>query len=234
MHFPTKNIGGNFLCGKLGGGRTFPVIVFWTTPWVWQNFAIWMLFVQTCPTWITMFVLDPRESWRSAPSSNSRMSPRCHLCRTPSLPAPRRLTCLVTIFLCSSPLPHPPHSPHLPPPWRSKRVNIWYSFSTRPQPPPSHPSPWVHSSPWSYRRQGSWVLIWFHSCYCLLLLLLTFIWVDLMRRWTDNLMTRWRDLSAIPPQEFRRSTGAFASSAMKSARSCSEYICHSANKCLQG
>ena len=107
-------------------------------------------------------------------------------------------------------------------------------FSPWPKPPPSHPSPLVHSSPWSYRRQGSWVLIWFHSCYCLLLLLPTFIWVDLMRRWTDNLMTRWGDLSAIPPQEFRRSTGAFASSAMKSARSCSEYICHSANKCLQG
>ena len=99
MHFPTKNIGGNFLCGKLGGGlsggQTFSRYSFWTTPWVWQNIAIWMLFVQTCPTWITMFVLDPRETWRSEPSSNSRLSPLCHICRTPSLPAPCRMTFLL-------------------------------------------------------------------------------------------------------------------------------------------
>ena len=235
MHFPTKNIGGNFLCGKLGGGANFSRHSFLNDSLSLTKFCNLNV---VCPD---LSHLDHHICAR--PQGVLEICAIVQLKTVPTLPPlphplpPRSLSndiSVVTISLCSSPLPRPPHSPHLPPPWRPKRVNIWYSFSTRPQPPPSHPSPWVHSSPWSYRRQGSWVLIWFHSCYCLLLLLPTFIWVDLMRRWTDNLMTRWGDLSAIPPQEFRRSTGAFASSAMKSARSCSEYICHSANKCLQG
>ena len=77
-----------------------------------------------CPPESPYLCQTPGSLSRSAPSSNSRLSPLCHLCRTPSLPAPCRLTCLVTISLCSSPLPRPPHSPHLLPPWRPKRVNF--------------------------------------------------------------------------------------------------------------